>query len=181
MRCWLAGLSAAVLLSTGKTTAVPSRRRKEAQRDSMVGIVGAAFSGLLLTAACATGAARAATLITAEEARLPPPTHVGATRGVARPTELTLVSPSGQPVGTSFPLKIDFRTHNGVVVDLSTVRVLYLREPAVDITARVKPYLSANGIAMPADAPPGDHTIAVELEDADGNRIVGVFRIVVKG
>jgi hypothetical protein len=49
------------------------------------------------------------------------------------------------------------------------VVVTYLKEPAIDITQRIMPFITAQGIDVSqADVPPGKHQFWVELKDKDG-------------
>ena len=45
----------------------------------------------------------------------------------------------------------------------------YLRTPDVDLTPRIKPFVSDNGIDIPsAVVPAGAHILRVDLKDSDG-------------
>ena len=66
-------------------------------------------------------------------------------------------------------MRIAFEPHGGAKIDLSTVRLTYLRSPSVDLTERVKAGLSENGIDLKvAEVPPGEHQIRVSVQDSDG-------------
>ena len=54
-------------------------------------------------------------------------------------------------------------------INPDTVVVTYLKQPAIDITQRIKPFITKDGISIPqADVPPGKHQFWIELKDKDG-------------
>jgi hypothetical protein len=56
-----------------------------------------------------------------------------------------------------------------VPVDPATVRVFYRRQPPVDITERIKPYITPAGIDAPSVVvPSGKHVIEIEAADREG-------------
>src|SRR5450631_525473 len=112
-------------------------------------------------------AASATELITAEEAKLPPPKGAIATdrRGILRGPKVEVVSPSGT-VRSPLRLQLRFESFGGATINPDSVKVIYLRTPNVDLTPRVKPFIQANGIDMPeAELPPGEYTVRVDLRD----------------
>ncbi len=67
----------------------------------------------------------------------------------------------------------------GSKIDLASVQVSYLKTPAVDLTERIKPYLSVDGIDMPAaELPPGEHPIRIDIKDSEGR--AGSANVVLK-
>ncbi len=137
-----------------------------------------AFVVSLLTL-CATASAYADVLITVREASLPDDDKVKRGLPINGPRVL-LASPLRDPstVKSPFALVIDFEPRDSVPVDLNSLEVTYERKPAVDLTERVKAYLSPTGIAMPqAETPPGKHHIHVEIKDVDGRLAVAEFTI----
>ncbi len=80
------------------------------------------------------------------------------------------MSPRGAgAIKSPFPLTIEFQSRDGVPVDLNSLVVTYEKTPPVDLTERVKAYLSPTGISMPqAETPPGKHYIHVEIKYVDG-------------
>ena len=52
--------------------------------------------------------------------------------------------------GKPFRLNVRFMPANGVPVDPATVRVFYRRNPPVDITQRIKQYITPGGIDAPS-------------------------------
>lgn len=131
------------------------------------------INAALLAAICATviaaTTAKAEVLITAEEAALPPPKGaIGVDRrGVTRGPKVELISPAElQPPG-KFQLK--FLSYGGASIDLSSVKMSYLRTPNVDLTPRIRIYLQPTGIDMTdVVMPPGEHMLRVDIKDSDG-------------
>jgi hypothetical protein len=111
-------------------------------------------------------------LITDEEAKQPAVTSDGVTprAGVTRAPKIMLLSPeAGASVMPRFHLKLKFRTFGGARVDVGSVTITYLRNPAIDLTQRLKGAIQAEGIDV-ADVqlPPGVHDIGVGLKDSAG-------------
>jgi hypothetical protein len=119
-------------------------------------------------------------LINAEEAALPPAPNAEkkvpmATRAITRRPDITLVSPE-KAVTSPFDLRFKFQAHGGSAIRPDTFHLIYLKNPTVDLTARVRPYLTANGVEMAeAEAPPGQHMIEAKISDSDGRESSGVF------
>jgi hypothetical protein len=128
-----------------------------------------------------SGAAQATQLITADEAKLPPPKGVIAVdrRGILRGPKVEVVSPSGT-VRSPLRLQLRFESFGGATINLDSVKVIYLRTPNVDLTPRVKPFIQANGIDMPeAELPPGEYTVRVDVKDSDGRPATASFTLTV--
>ena len=109
-------------------------------------------------------------LITTEEAKLPPPKAAVAmsARGVTRGPKIELVPQEGA-VRSPVRLQLKFQTYGGSKVDLDAVQATYLRTPNVDLTPRIKPFVNATGIDVPAaELPPGDHMVRIDIKDSDG-------------
>lgn len=128
---------------------------------------------VLATAALLT-AARAADpvqLITREEAGLPAAAVTAAgTRNITRgPGIDTLPTPDKGVDGKPFRLAVRFMPSNGVPIDPATVRVFYRRQPPVDITERIKPFITPAGIDAPSVlVPSGSHILEIEAADKEG-------------
>ncbi|MCO5091174.1 hypothetical protein [Bosea sp. (in: a-proteobacteria)] len=128
----------------------------------------------VLTAAPLLTAAQAADpvqLITREEAGLPKAaTAVASTRNLTRgPGIDTLPTPDKGVDGKPFRLSVRFMPSNGVPIDPASVRVLYQRQPPLDITERIKPYITPAGIDAPAVVVPGgNHVLEIEATDKEG-------------
>jgi len=142
------------------------------KRTILLGLVAA---GLLFS-----GAARAATqLITEEEARLPPPKGAIAAdrRGIMRGPKVEFVSP-GDSVNSPLRLVLKFESYGGAKIDPESVKVIFLRSPNVDLTARVKPFVQPDGINMQdAELPPGEYTMRVDIKDSDGRPGTAIFTL----
>jgi hypothetical protein len=141
------------------------------------------ISHLLLTASLVASAqlGLAASLISAKEAALPPASGTLATRGISRGPAVKLVSPEADtPVMAPFDFKVNFEPRGDAKIDQSSVKVVYMKSPFVDLTPRLKSAISANGIDFAkADVPPGTHTIRVTVKDADGRETNSVLTLIV--
>jgi hypothetical protein len=128
------------------------------------------FLGCLLALALGSTAAGAGTvLIKPDEAALPSPPDAPSialvTRGITRKPNIVLTSPEAS-VSSPFNLKFKFQAHGGSTIKPESFHLIYLKNPNVDLTGRVKPFVTANGVNMTgAEAPPGRHTIKVLISD----------------
>lgn len=128
---------------------------------------------VLATAAMLTAAQAAdpILLITREEAGLPTaPKTATSTRNLTRgPGIDTLPTPDKGVDGKPFRLSVRFMPSNGVPIDPATVRVFYRRQPPVDITERIKPFITPAGIEAPSVVvPSGSHILEIEATDKEG-------------
>ena len=127
-----------------------------------------------------SGAARAATqLITDEEAKLPPPKGAVAAdrRGILRGPKVEFVSPSDS-VSSPLHLVLKFESFGGAKIDPDSVKVMFLRTPNVDLTARVKPFVQADGINIQdAELPAGEYMVRVDIKDSDGRPGTNIFTL----
>src|SRR6266404_5302501 len=133
---------------------------------------------LTLTCAAIFGAAtampipaRAAPLITAEEAALPPQKGAvpNSARGITRGPKIQV--PDGETGLQTSPMRfqVKFQTFGGSSIDLDALKVTYLKSPVVDLTSRVRPFALPTGIDMPdAQLPPGDHLVRIDVRDSEG-------------
>jgi hypothetical protein len=115
-------------------------------------------------------------LITADEAKLPPPKGAVpiSARGVTRGPKVELVSNGA--IQSPAPLQLKFQTFGGAKLDLDAVQATYLRSPNVDLTPRLKPFVTATGINVPAaELPPGEHIVRIDIKDSDGRTGTGSF------
>jgi hypothetical protein len=130
------------------------------------------LAGALLLAGALVQTGNAQVLISESEAMLPPASDAGmATRGITRGPGIDLVSPGkgAQNLSSPVALKIRFMARNNVAIDPASVKLTYLRKPSVDLTSRVKPFLSKDGIDMAkAEVPPGRHLIRIDVKDTEG-------------
>jgi hypothetical protein len=113
-------------------------------------------------------------LIKPDEAALPPAPGTATsklafiTRGLTRRPNVILTSPVAS-VTSPFTLKLAFKAHGGSTIKPGSFEAIYLKKPNVDLTARVTPFVTANGVDMVgAEAPPGRHVIKVKITDSDG-------------
>ena len=141
----------------------------------------AAFGVAASLLALRPGQAANLVLITADEAKLPPPGVVPASsRGVTRGPKVELVSQTGT-VHSPSPLQLKFQTFGGAKVDLEAVQATYLRSPNVDLTPRIKPFVTVGGINVPAaELPPGEHVLRVDIKDSDGRSGTATFMLKVE-
>lgn len=141
------------------------------------------LSHLLLAALLITASqwGVAASLISAKEAALPPASGTLATRGISRGPVVKLASPEADtPVMAPFDFKVNFEPRGDAKIDPSSVKVVYMKSPFVDLTPRLKSAISANGIDFAkADVPPGTHTIRVTVKDTEGRETNSVLNLVV--
>ena len=117
--------------------------------------------------ALAATAADAATLITEAEAKLPAAAGNVTMRGITRGPSVKLVNPA--ETKSPFDLKVKFEAQGGAAIEPGSVKVVYLKSPTVDITDRVKPFVTADGIDMTkAEIPAGQHAIRIDVKDSEG-------------
>jgi hypothetical protein len=54
-------------------------------------------------------------------------------------------------------------------VDKESVRLIYIKNPLVELTKRVHDFITPTGIELPeVQVPPGTHTIRLQLKDSAG-------------
>jgi hypothetical protein len=126
--------------------------------------------GIFAAGLLSLGTAGATPLITDDEAKLPPPKGAisATTRGILRGPKVEVISPN-EAAHSPLRLQLKFETFGGARIDIESVKVLYLRTPNVDLTARVRPFIQADGIDMPdAELPPGEYMVRVDVKDSDG-------------
>jgi hypothetical protein len=136
---------------------------------------------LVVSLVVSAQASIAATLISAKEAALPSAAGALATRGISRGPGVKLASPEADtPVMSPFDFKVNFEPRGDAKIDSSSVKVVYMKSPFVDLTPRLKNAISANGIDfVKADVPPGTHTIRVTVKDTEGRETNSVLNLVV--
>ena len=112
----------------------------------------------------------ATALITPEEAALPPMKGAvpNSNRGITRGPKITVVEDAAaKPSPIHFQVK--FQPLGGSTIDLDGLKVIYLKQPNVDLTPRVRPFVQPTGIDMPdALLPPGDHLVRIDVKDSEG-------------
>ncbi|HEX7883774.1 MAG TPA: hypothetical protein VF499_13690 [Afipia sp.] len=125
-------------------------------------------TGLALTAV--TPVSAGTVLISADEAKLPPPKGAVAvaTRGITRGPKVAYVG-TADPSKSPMRLQLKFESFGGAKIDTDSLKVTYIKSPSVDLTARLKPFVKPDGIDMPdAELPAGDHVIRVDVKDSEG-------------
>jgi hypothetical protein len=133
------------------------------------------FAGLtaimLILAGPVMTTAGAATLITEHEAQLPA-NDAQLRGGIERGPDIIPVypGPKSGAVQSPFGFRVKFEAHGGTQINLDTLDVVYKKTPDIDLTARVKPFVHADGIDMPAaEVPPGSHRIWIFIKDSVGH------------
>jgi hypothetical protein len=140
-------------------------------------------SGAILGAGIlAANPALAFQLITSQEAGLPAAQVVQiATRGLTRGPTVDQVSPPPDatvPSGGSLTFDITFDAHNGATIDPSMVKVTYMKQPVIDLTQRLKPFITPKGIdASNVQIPAGTHMIRIEVTDSEGRSTTEIMKI----
>ena len=121
---------------------------------------------MAMISATASGAF-AGTLITESEAALPAAAGGVTMRGITRGPTIKMVSPSDTK--SPFELKLKFEAHGGAKIEPGSLKVVYLKSPTVDITDRVKEFVTPDGIDMTkAEVPAGQHSLRFDIKDSDG-------------
>jgi hypothetical protein len=126
-------------------------------------------TAFLATIVAMPTSAFAAALVTPEEAALP--LMKGAVpnsgRGITRGPKITVSGEGAKSSPIRFQVK--FQPLGGSTIDLDGLKVIYLKQPNVDLTPRVKPFVQPSGIDMPdALLPPGDHLMRIDVKDSEG-------------
>jgi hypothetical protein len=125
------------------------------------------------------GATAGTVLISADEAKLPPPKGaVGvATRGITRGPKVAYVG-TADAAQSPMRLQLKFESFGGAKIDTDSLKVTYMKSPSVDLTPRLKPFVKPDGIDMPdAELPPGDHVIRVDVKDSEGRTATTSFTL----
>jgi hypothetical protein len=66
-------------------------------------------------------------------------------------------------------INVRFEPLDGSQVNMTTLKVTYLKLFGIDITDRLKPFIKGTEIAVDeADIPVGDHSIRVDIRDSQG-------------
>jgi hypothetical protein len=128
--------------------------------------------------------APALVFITEQEASLPD--AAGARqldmRGITRGPKIVVLSPAPDAgmVRSPVNLLLKFETFGGAAIDPLSVKMTYLKTPAINLTQRISTSVTANGIEVSAaEAPPGTHYIRVEVKDSAGRTGSIIFPLVV--
>lgn len=126
-----------------------------------------------------TSYAFAAELITAKEARLPDAGGSLATRGISRGPGIKVICPTpGIASVAPFEFKLEFSPRSGAPIDPSSVKVVYMKSPMVDLTPRVRSVITSDGIDYKdAQVPPGDHQLKVSVMDTEGREGIALINL----
>jgi hypothetical protein len=112
-------------------------------------------------------------LITPDEAQLPTPKGILAPRAITRGPRIELSDSDSGELHSPLRLQLKFKGFGGASINLDSLHVTYLKQPNVDLTSRVRPYVQPAGIEIPdAEAPPGQHFVRIEIQDSEGRRTV---------
>jgi len=134
----------------------------------------------VVAAFLAIGEAKAGTvLISADEAKLPPPKGAVAvaTRGITRGPKVAYVG-TADTSKSPMRLQLKFESFGGAKIDTDSLKVTYIKSPSVDLTSRLKPFVKPDGIDMPdAELPAGDHIIRVDVKDSEGRAATTSFTL----
>jgi hypothetical protein len=123
-------------------------------------------------------------LISPEEAALPDAKTFGFSgRAVSGGPEITVESPlEGAEQSSAINLRITFTPHDTEIVALSTLKLEYLKQTPLDLTLRIKPFASGNGVsANKVKLPPGLHRFRVSITDSSGRFSEKDFTVLVSG
>ena len=109
-------------------------------------------------------------LVTAEEAARPSqPAGELNRRGITRGPQITVVDPAPGDVQSPVHLLIKFESRGGSKIDPAGTKVTYMKNPVIDLTDRVKPFMQDSGIDIgQAELPAGNHVIRVDVKDSEG-------------
>jgi hypothetical protein len=115
-------------------------------------------------------------LITPDEAQLPTPKGVFAPRAITRGPRIELSDSDSGELRSPLRLQLKFRGFGGASINPESLHATYLKQPNVDLTSRVKPFVQPTGIEIPdAETPPGQHFVRVEIQDSEGRRTTTTF------
>ena len=119
------------------------------------------------------------TLISPHEAQLPDAKAV-TTRAITRGPGIKMVT-APEVHAASFALKIALEPRGGAKIDPQSLRLEYLKEPAVDLTQRVSAGLKADQIDLPqVSVPKGVHHLRVSVKDTEGRSTTTVLSLTAK-
>jgi hypothetical protein len=148
---------------------------------SRLGLLGLLFALIFASPLGPVTAAHAFELVTPAEASLPAGEAPSlAMRGspLRRPNILVVSPPpTAGLMHSPIDLKLRFRAFGGTEIDPESVVVTYLKQPAIDITQRITPFITAQGIEIDkVDVPPGQHQFWIEVKDKNGHVGAAEFR-----
>lgn len=111
-------------------------------------------------------------LVTSQEATLPQSQTSHAGRSITRGPAIRQVSPANTVTANApFDLNVQFAGRGGEKINPATAQITILRGGNINITDRLRPFITANGIEMPAAmVPPGSYVLEVRVSDAGGRQ-----------
>jgi hypothetical protein len=82
----------------------------------------------------------------------------------------------------SFPIKVEFRPGpKGYAVDIESLKLEYKKAWGIDITDRVREFITRTGIDVEnSELPKGRHTVEIEIADTESNLSRRIFTVTVK-
>jgi hypothetical protein len=122
-----------------------------------------------LLAAGAQGAS-AVTLITDSEAQLPKAPKAESRAGLTRGPSIEVVTPQAEEqVRSPARIAVRFVPHGGGQIAPDSVKLVYMSNPRVDLTERVKNYIKGDSLTIPdAEMPAGTHQLMLQVKDNEG-------------
>jgi len=118
-------------------------------------------------------------LITEDEAKFPN-AQVLSTRAITRGPAIKLITPT-EVTAKLFAMKFDLEARGGAKIDPSSLKVEYLKQPVVDLTARFKPGLQGNHIELhQVKVPEGQHAIKFSIKDSEGREGTHIIQLLAK-
>jgi len=142
--------------------------------------IGCAKAAALAALLCVCwGSAQASPLISDDEAQRPNDSQTTPTRSITRGPTIRFEAPQGALVPHKpFDFRVRFDAHGGATIDPASVHITYLKMPNVDLTTRLHPYITAEGIDMvQAEVPAGEHSLKVDVQDSEGHTGEAVFTL----
>ena len=133
----------------------------------------------------ARGAADTLQLVTDQEAAAAPEFRTRGP-GPALPKDgpvIKILQPAATgEVATPFPLEIEFEPRaGGSPARMETLKVTYLKLIELDITERVRPYITANRVMVKeCNIPQGRHRVRISVADRDGKVTAEVIEMRVR-
>jgi hypothetical protein len=118
-------------------------------------------------------------VVTSQEAALPLSTASKAGRAISRGPAIRQVSPAGPVAPNSpFALRVEFVGRGGEKIDPATAQITILRGNNVNVTQRLRAFITANGIEIPdAMVAPGTHVLQVAVSDSGGRQSLANIEI----
>ena len=118
-------------------------------------------------------------LVTSQEGTLPVSPTSKAGRAISRGPAIRQVSPAG-PVSPNSPFafRVEFVGRGGEKIDPASAQITLLRGNNINITQRLRAFISANGVEIPdAMVPPGLYVMQVAVSDAGGRQSLANIEI----